>query len=242
MGLGSGFAASASTLSGGSLTTGTIGIGGGSVSVTECFRLRKKEDVFFCSVWAVGCCDSRGGGVLDLGCEKVETWGEEAALDTAVLDDPNILLKNPCFSFGCGVTLMTDGGRISFAFSYPTCGAGADSRSRTGSGGASRNGLNLGSGLRPTVALLEDRVLRRRSGPATFAGEFEPVLDSGGGITGIDGAVVSLRGPPGTVGVGAASYPSLKKELGNSTCHGAGEGRCSPSKLDDLPPKPRAQR
>jgi hypothetical protein len=50
MGLGSGFAESASTLSGGSLTTGTTGIGGGSVSVTECFRLRKKEDVFFCSV------------------------------------------------------------------------------------------------------------------------------------------------------------------------------------------------
>jgi hypothetical protein len=50
MGLGSGFADSASTLSGGNLTTGMTGIGGGSVSVTECFRLRKKEDVFFCSV------------------------------------------------------------------------------------------------------------------------------------------------------------------------------------------------
>jgi hypothetical protein len=50
MGLGSTFPDSASTLSRGSLTAGRTGTGGGSESVMECFRLRKKDDVFFWSV------------------------------------------------------------------------------------------------------------------------------------------------------------------------------------------------
>ncbi len=96
-------------------------------------------------------------------------------------------------------------------------------------------------------------MLRWRSG-APFAGALVSILGTGEGKTGIDGAVVSFRGPPATVGVGAASYPSLKKEeLANSACHGdvaaaaaiggagagamEGGGRDSPSKLDDLPPK-----
>jgi hypothetical protein len=67
----------------------------------------------------------------------------------------------------------------------------------------------------------------------------DSIFRSGGIITGMDGAVVSFRGPPGTVGVGAASYASLKKEpAANSTCHGAGDGRVSASKLDDLLAKP----
>jgi hypothetical protein len=128
----------------------------------------------------------------------------EEALDTAVLDEPNILLKKPGFSFGWVATFTGGAGTTSFVFSYPTCGAGAESRSKMGRGGAAW--LNLGSGFRPTVALLEDLVLRRRSGAAApFAGTFGSVLGSGGGMTGMDGAVVSFRGPPGIVGVGAAS-------------------------------------
>lgn len=74
MGLGSALAERASTLSRGSLTVGRAGSGGGSVSVMEGFRRRKKDDVFFCSVWVVEWCDSRDGGVDDLGCnDKVET-------------------------------------------------------------------------------------------------------------------------------------------------------------------------
>jgi hypothetical protein len=127
MGLGSGLPESASTLSRGSFITGTAGIGGGSISVMEYFRLLKKEDVFFCNVWVVDWCED-GGGVDDLGCVgKAATWGDEVVLDTADLDDPpNILLKKPGFSFGWGVTFSdgTDtgadpdtGGTPSFVFS-----------------------------------------------------------------------------------------------------------------------------
>jgi hypothetical protein len=81
--------------------------------------------------------------------------------------------------------------------------------------------VRLSACLRPTIALLEDRVLRLRSSVGVFPGDF----GSGGGSTGIEGTVASRRGPPGTVGVGAASNSSsrllpLKKLLENSTCHG----------------------
>jgi hypothetical protein len=53
-------------------TTGGIGSGGGSASVTECFLRRKKLDVFLVSV-CVGriaeWCDSREGGV-ERCCER----------------------------------------------------------------------------------------------------------------------------------------------------------------------------
>lgn len=107
MGLGSGFPVSASILSRESLaaattgTTGTAGTGGGSVSVIECFRLLKKDDVFFCNVWVADWWDSREGGADDLGCnEKTDTCGDDALVGTADLDEPNIRLKKPGFSFG----------------------------------------------------------------------------------------------------------------------------------------------
>jgi hypothetical protein len=171
----------------------------------EGFRLRKNDDVFFCNVWLVEWCDSRDGGLDNLGCNgNGDACGDGTVLGAADLDELNILLKKPGFSFGCGVTAAGGSGApISFVFSYPTWGAGAESVSKTGSGGASV-GLNLGSGLRPTVALLEDLVLRRRSTVPLAAG-FGSILGSGWERTGMDGAVVSFRGPPGTVGVGAAS-------------------------------------
>jgi hypothetical protein len=104
MGLGSGFPESASTLSNGTLSagaTGTFGTGGGSDSVIEYFRLRKKDEVFFCSVCVVEWWDSRDGGGYDFCCDvNDETWGDDELLDAGDLDEPNILLKKPGFSFG----------------------------------------------------------------------------------------------------------------------------------------------
>jgi hypothetical protein len=123
MGLGSALPESASILSKGSLTAGatvTAGTGGGSESVMEYFRLRKKDDVFFCSVCVVDWWeDPRDGGVEDLGCTgKDDTCGEDVVLDVADLDEPNILRKKPCFSLGCGAAAVAGGARTaSFVFS-----------------------------------------------------------------------------------------------------------------------------
>ena len=140
MGLGSGLAERASILSNGSLAAGITGSGGGSVSEIEGFRRRKKDDVFFCSVWVVDWFDSRDGGAVKAGClgcgGRTGCLGREVAgclgcnmklkpeddgevPDAAGLDEPNILLKKPGFSFGWGVT-FAGGGAASFAFSYPT--------------------------------------------------------------------------------------------------------------------------
>jgi hypothetical protein len=110
-GLGSGFADRTAARSAGwgltaAGTTGTAGMGGRSVSVTECLRRRKNDDVFFCSVWVVEWCDSREGGAEgDLDWD--ENWGRFGVVSTetggdgaATLDEPNILLKKPGFSFG----------------------------------------------------------------------------------------------------------------------------------------------
>jgi len=87
-----------------------LGIGGGPVSVTDGFRLRKNDEVFFCSVWVVEWCDSREGGAEgDLAWEEncdlagVSIDGEDAVLLRLDFDDPNILLKKPGLSFACWV-------------------------------------------------------------------------------------------------------------------------------------------
>lgn len=87
--------------------------------------------------------------------------------------------------------------------------------------------LNLDWACRPTVALLEDRVLRFRSTPGPLLGAGSGG-GSGRGKDGIEGAGANLRGPPGTVGVGAASRSSLKKVLENSMCQGCAlvDGLC----------------
>jgi len=96
--------------------------------------------------------------------------------------------------------------------------------------------------LRAMVELREDLPLRGRAELPPLEEGFNSDFGSGGGMMGNEGTLFSLRGPPGTVGVGAASKPSLKKELDSSSCHAAGDGCGSPSKLDGLPPKPLAQR
>lgn len=136
------------------------------------------------------------------------------------LEEPKTLLKNPGRSFtGAGAGVAGAGPlctATSLDFSYPIWGAGAESRSRAGTAGALSRGLG---GLRPEE-LFNERLLRlcSRGGGSRGAGGGGGTVDIVG-IVGIDG---SRRGPPGTVGVGAASYSSARKLLGNSTRKGVG--------------------
>jgi hypothetical protein len=97
----------------------------------EYFRLRKKDDVFFCNVCVVEWCDSRDGGADDLGWEANgdllmgssaddETCGEDELPEITDLDELNILLKKPCFSLACGAAGVGGTRLESLVFSYPT--------------------------------------------------------------------------------------------------------------------------
>lgn len=148
----------------------------------------------------------------------------ESVGGAASLRPPKTRLKKPTFSFGCCDDEVVALGPFApactgcpFDFSYPTCGAGAESASRpaappAGRGGRSREDAeDLARALAPTVALRVDLVLRLRSGSATggIAGDFgrtnDCECDDDAGKFGREGTVFNLRGPPGIFGVGATS-------------------------------------